>query len=148
MFSYEPHAGTFEPRNNANNNLTVTHNLRDLKYRADGSGRDGYAHFSNGGMHAEYKAAPLGRNSPSGRFLPTVHKKAGIFDSNYALTVKYRPDGSGRDYYIKHENGGYSNPSRPQDPRLTFKQNLRSYNKIEDYLTKRKFDSKNLSAGP
>lgn len=52
--SYAPISGIFSPTNNHTDSLTLHHNLREAKYRADGSGRDGYAHFSNGGLNAPY----------------------------------------------------------------------------------------------
>ena len=54
MFSYVPTGGTFEIPKNSSSNLTETKNLRDIKYRADGTGRDAHIHFSNGGMNIEF----------------------------------------------------------------------------------------------
>lgn len=116
--SYVPVSGLFAPTNNHNDNLTLSHNLREAKYRADGSGRDGYAHFSNGGLNIQYEPSKA-IYQPSGRFLPKVKVRKGCGDD--AMPVHYKSDGSGRDYYIKLTNGGLTNPSRPQDPRLTFK---------------------------
>ena len=45
-----PVSGLIDPGKNVNNNLTLTHNLRDLRYRADGTGRDSYVHHANGGI--------------------------------------------------------------------------------------------------
>lgn len=53
--SYAPLSGLFAHANNHSDNLTLDHNLREAKYRADGSGRDGYAHFNNGGLNAPYE---------------------------------------------------------------------------------------------
>ena len=57
MFSYVPKAGVLEPGKNHTNNLTVTHDLHDIRYRSNGTGRDGYIHFNNGGMVAPYRPA-------------------------------------------------------------------------------------------
>ena len=47
---YQPLSGTFSPHKDVNDNLSLTHNLRDLQYRADGSGRDSHIYRNNGGM--------------------------------------------------------------------------------------------------
>jgi len=48
--SYVPKNGTFFKPNEETNNLTITHNLNDIHYRANGSGRDGYIYLNNGGL--------------------------------------------------------------------------------------------------
>ena len=71
-FSYVPAAGTFakSPQKDVNSNLTLTHNLHDVRYRSDGQGRDSYIYKNNGGIMShdqpkELKSAHL----MSGRFL-------------------------------------------------------------------------------
>ena len=63
------------------------------------------------------------------------------------MPVRYISDGSGRDYYVAHTDGGFSNPSKPQDPRITFKQHLRDYAVDAEYLNRRNFNLKHLNCG-
>ena len=48
--SYVPIKGSFIKANNSNSNLSITRNIRDLKYRTNGGGRDTYIYDNNGGM--------------------------------------------------------------------------------------------------
>ena len=74
----------------------MVNNLRDLRYRSDGTGRDSYVHFNNGGITAQY--SPANGQKASGRFLPRISPQKGLGD--IAKPVVYRSDGSGRDYYV------------------------------------------------
>ena len=69
---YVPAKGTFFKKNDVNNNLTITNNLYDIKYRADGSGRDSYIHHANGGLmsHQSPKLNLKSEYLMSGRFIP------------------------------------------------------------------------------
>jgi hypothetical protein len=104
MFSYAPKAGVLEPTKNHTSNLTVSGNIYDIRYRSNGSGRDGYIHFNNGGMTAQYQ--PSKGQEPSGRFLPKISPNRGMGD--VAKPVGYRSDGSGRDHYVTSSNGGFT----------------------------------------
>jgi|LauGreDrversion4_2_1035121.scaffolds.fasta_scaffold22470_4 hypothetical protein len=113
MFSGQcvPINGVFELKNNRSSNLTLSHNLREAKYKADGSGRDGHIHFSNGGLNFEYK--PKTNIGPSGRFVSQASPKYGTGGQEFAMPVHYKSDGSGRDSYVKMTNGGFTSPSKP-----------------------------------
>eukprot|EP00347_Sterkiella_histriomuscorum_P021455 403333917 len=75
-----------------------------------------------------------------GSFLPKVSRdrykeKVPVIHSR---SVNYRQDGSGRDSYIMHGNGGYSNSNKPQEFREAFKNSLRSYERNDSYIQSRK----------
>jgi hypothetical protein len=48
--SYVPIRGTFFKKHDSNTNLSITRNIRDLKYKTNGGGRDSYIYDNNGGM--------------------------------------------------------------------------------------------------
>lgn len=111
MNRYVPTSGTFAQ---AGKNQIST--LRDIKYLSDGSGRDYYAVVDNGGLYSPPKPKDF---IVSGRLAnPRIIKRD---LSNEARPVHYNSDGSGRDSYICKTDGGLTNPSRPCDPRETFK---------------------------
>ena len=86
-------------------NLNRTENIKYTTYTGDGSGRDGYVVFGNGGLHGlrnyqgpntslQFKQNPCGshaRNSP--------------IPQKEATAVDYIPDGNGRDSYIIRNYG-------------------------------------------
>ena len=56
----------------------------------------------------------------------------------HSKPIKYPQDGSGRDYYIKCTDGGLSALTRKDfEFKHTFKKNLRTYERIPDYLSKK-----------
>ena len=63
-----------------------------------------------------------------------------------AKSPVYRVDGTGRDSYVSHGNGGFSNPSTSHnfDSRVAFKQALRNYEPDVDYLKRRGIDQQAL----
>ena len=115
-----PLSGLIDPGKNVNNNLTLTHNLRDLRYRADGTGRDSYVHHANGGImsHQSPKLALKSDLLTSGRMIAQRTPQHGLGD--IAKPIHYRSNGSGRDHYITLTDGGLSHPTKPCDPRITF----------------------------
>ena len=52
----------------------------------------------------------------------------------------YNTDGTGRDGYVTHGNGGFTNPAKQValDPRVAFQRSLRGYEPDGDYLNRRK----------
>ena len=135
----------FEKSNNVSSNLTLTNNLYDLRYRSDGSGRDHYITHNNGGMmsHSQAKVKKSDYLS-GGRFIPTKPQYSGL--GEIAMPVHYRSNGSGRDHYITATDGGLSHPSRPCDPRVTFKRHLREYSRIDNYQRGRNYKLAGLNS--
>jgi hypothetical protein len=70
--------------------------------------------------------------------LPSKPVRKGAGDP--ARPVHYVSDGSGRDSYVFANDGGFSNPNNPCDARIVFKQNLRKYEPIGDYLHRRNYE--------
>ena len=88
------------------NAMNRTFNPKYTTYTGDGSGRDGYVVFANGGLHAlrSYngpKKETFTTSPHRGRMMVTPVKEATAFD--------YVPDGSGRDSYIIRNYGLKSN---------------------------------------
>lgn len=74
------------------------------------------------------------------RMLPGLDMKKYRSPAIHSKPVKYYEDGSGRDYYIKVNNGGlgsYANLNISTESRSAFKKSLRTYEKIPFYLEKR-----------
>mmetsp|Transcript_30695 Transcript_30695/g.53800 ORF Transcript_30695/g.53800 Transcript_30695/m.53800 type:complete len:163 (-) Transcript_30695:32-520(-) len=92
---------------------------KNLFYRSNGSGRDVYITYDNGGAFFPNGAVP---KSSSMRNLAIRPKSAGTIA---AKSLKYNPDGTGRDGYIKVTDGGLHFPG----PRAQaeFKSSLRNY---------------------
>ena len=129
MNRYVPMSGTFTQA--GVNQMT---NLRDLKYLSDGSGRDYYVVVDNGGLNSSPKRKEYfvsGRPSNQQIFRKT-HTDA-------AKLVHYKSDGTGRDSYICKTDGGFTFPNKPCDPRETFKNQVRRYNKLDCYQETRNF---------
>ncbi|CDW76582.1 UNKNOWN [Stylonychia lemnae] len=109
---------------------------RGIIYKTNGTGRDTYIFNDNGGFSLQYQ--PNSYDKP-GTFLPNVLKrqneKSPVIHSR---AVNYRHDGSGRDSYIITGNGGYQNSGKHSEFREAFKQSLRSYERNDFYLQKRK----------
>lgn len=112
-------------------------------YKNDGTGRDTYITYDNGGLHMPVSKLGSGHSSQSNLpFLskyyvrakqspPPMHPKA----------VNYRHDGTGRDGYIVAESLG---PKQVDDFRQAFNQSLRSYEpqSNSDYFRQRKYTLK------
>ena len=86
-----------------------TRNLYDLKYRAQGTGRDSYIYDNNGGFTCpnlpEQKQIREKMESPHRRSSISP-KLASAIDTQRPL--HYKGDGTGRDTYIQTTNGGFT----------------------------------------
>lgn len=131
--SYVPQNGSFQPSRNETNNLTITSDLYSIRYRSDGMGRDSYVYHNNGGlMNYSPSAHKKSDLISSGRLIPNRPDRKGVGDPS--RPVHYVCNGSGRDSYVFANDGGLTNPNKPCDPRIVFKQNLRTYHALDDYL--------------
>lgn len=95
-------------------------------YLVDGSGRDGYINFNNGGNIPLSSGANWNKYSSKRGIINSTTKSYNIV-SKVAL---YKSDGAGRDQYIVKDCGGFyregPNIQKPITP-YTFKTLLRSY---------------------
>ena len=77
-------------------------------YRSDGCGRDTYILYNNGGTIVPRKSMSLERGSDKHPKHRTKHGMIKPSNSNDWPKVSfYHPDGSGRDSYIKQNEGGF-----------------------------------------
>ena len=97
-------------------------------YRGDGSGRDSYIKFNNGGFRKILTNNYRHDFSSAGADLPA---RTGI-TPKFAI---YKSDGYGRDSYVYSNSGGFFKVA----PKLRFIQTLRSY---DEYLTRKNNDYK------
>jgi len=88
-------------------------------YRTDGSGRDLYIAYDNGGTFQPMMSAPSNKK-PCSRPNSAVSK-------SQARSLHYVSDGSGRDSYIRISDGGLHCSSNPQYFLKTFQKSLRTY---------------------
>jgi hypothetical protein len=108
------------------------------EYKTNGTGRDTYIAFNNGGfnqvqLHTKEDTGTFGGGKGSSKFFHRTSSKPTFKVTNYNL------DGSGRDTYIKSNNGGFF-PSA-SGLRRTFFDKLRTYEDRPDtgvYLERRK----------
>ena len=99
-------------------------NWHGLKYNINGSGRDTYISLDNGGFNLLYSPR---QQDKAGQFLPNVNRspeasKKFASVAQYAKSIMYKNDGTGRDSYCITGNGGFTNPHRAiaLDPRVAF----------------------------
>jgi len=115
---------------------------RGIIYKPDGSGRDTYVNFDDGGFNRMYQ--PRGQFHPGTLLLPNLEHQR-FFERQkkphiHSKPVQYKPDGSGRDSYVKSTNGGMTVlTQRSREYRQVFRQSLRAYEPIPSayYLEKR-----------
>lgn len=97
------------------------------QYKTNGTGRDTYIAFDNGGfntMYQPYKQAEIGTfggGKGASKFFHRTSSKPTFKVVNYNL------DGTGRDTYIKNSNGGFFPEKQTSGLRKTFFDKLRSY---------------------
>ena len=91
---------------------------KTFNYRQDGSGRDSYISFNNGGFSTPRKTFTYSAGSASS-------KSQTHFGNPGNRTVRYSGNGTGRDTYILSDSGGFECGSYKT---LKFDQALRSYN--------------------
>lgn len=89
-------------------------------YRSNGSGRDTYIAYDNGGTFQ-----PMSKY-PGSLTTRAVIRPRSSYSRPSAKSLRYAPDGSGRDSYVKIGDGGLHAPSTPKDFLSTFRDSLRS----------------------
>lgn len=92
------------------------------QYISDGGGRDSYITISNGGFIKTLPKADIFDRKASSS--PRKLKQAS--PNKAATCVYYHSDGSGRDYYITHNNGGLTQQVHYGGKRDIFKDSLRA----------------------
>ena len=105
-------------------------------YISDGSGRDTYVNWGSGGFFKQY--------SPREQFHPgsfvTVNKNKSLHLNSPVLSplpVHYHNNGSGRDSYISHTDGGLThNRNTLVDFRQAFKDSLRRQDRLQTSYVK------------
>ena len=102
--------------NNYHNVMPKTQN-----YFSDGSGRDTYICYDNGGYQYPSLKNPGNKRGFS--------RPASAASAAPSRSQHYTSDGSGRDSYIKHGDGGMHNISRLDDYGSAFRQSLRGYSR-------------------
>ena len=101
--------------------------LLNIHYEPSGSGRDSYVIMNNGGFTRD--TLPMSARMPQdirlNAYLPKAKNGA-----TGARPVRYQPNGSGRDHYIAHNDGGNA-PAKPITNHIgsgdRFGAHLRSY---------------------
>ncbi|CAG9322606.1 unnamed protein product [Blepharisma stoltei] len=93
---------------------------KTLYYRTDGSGRDTYIAYDNGGVFQSTAKFPSSQTAKS------VIRPRSSYSRPSAKSLRYAPDGSGRDSYIKCGDGGLHASSTPKDFLSTFRESLRT----------------------
>ena len=88
-------------------------------YRTDGSGRDSYISYDNGGTFK-----PMSNFPTNGRMMIRPVSAA---SKSSVRSLHYISDGSGRDSYIRISDGGLHAASTPQYCLAGFKESLRTY---------------------
>ncbi|CAG9325420.1 unnamed protein product [Blepharisma stoltei] len=101
---------------------------KTLYYRTNGTGRDTYIAYDNGGVFQSTSKYP---NSQTGKYW--IRPKSS-YSRPSAKSLRYSSDGSGRDSYVKYGDGGLHAASTPRDSLSTFRESLRS----NDCITMRK----------
>eukprot|EP00825_Cyclidium_porcatum_P039706 TRINITY_DN487_c0_g3_i1.p1 TRINITY_DN487_c0_g3~~TRINITY_DN487_c0_g3_i1.p1 ORF type:complete len:180 (-),score=24.10 TRINITY_DN487_c0_g3_i1:203-742(-) len=119
-----------------NFNHTVDIQAKPFYYRSDGSGRDTYIHHFNGGLYTQ----DLLHKLQVKQIAKENNMKFSAKNDNFRTTQQtllprishYQSDGSGRDLYIKVNEGGLIfNGGAPQSHvDLQFSSSLRQYQRI------------------
>lgn len=100
-------------------------------YMSDGAGRDSYILVNNGGLTINKVFQPV---TTQGHFNTSIYKSPDKLDKTFyggraslakeSPSFYYPPDGTGRDWYIIHNNGGLVN-KHGGSPHHNFNDNLR-----------------------
>ena len=88
---------------NDTNTIYRTYHPKYVTNYGDGSGRDGYAVFGNGGLHDLRNYEGSRPRHPFNNFKSTP--KASSIPRKEATAFDYVPDGSGRDSYVIYNYG-------------------------------------------
>lgn len=126
--------------------VSYPHNIMDQRYQLNHTGRDTYIWDNNGGFsnvnHVEARTE-RNRMNQTTQMLPQYHRRlspklASAHDTQ--RPIFYKVEGTGRDTYIQHNNGGLTSPTAScmRDPRLIFSSNLRNYERDDAYLARRR----------
>lgn len=102
--------------------LNRTYNPKYVTYTGDGSGRDGYVVFANGGLH-ELRNYQGSKPRDSFDNMKAKHKPKYVGALREATAFDYVPDGSGRDSYVIFNYGLKTNY---RSPYKNFERDLRS----------------------
>ena len=97
------------------------------QYISDGSGRDSYITLESGGF---IKTVPKGE-AFARKASSSPRKFSPPFPRIEPSSVYYHSDGSGRDFYITHNNGGLTSPIQFGGKRDIFKESLRNNNQAQ-----------------
>ncbi|CDW73265.1 UNKNOWN [Stylonychia lemnae] len=123
--------------------INRTSNLTYANYFGDGSGRDKYVIFENGGlchqksrMH-EQSSHMLPNNQAPLASASTLRMSQ---SNKHIPTHKYHPDGTGRDMFVVTNNGGQFRGFKEQDYHFFDKQ-LRGYQKSKKWLCSSQINS-------
>jgi hypothetical protein len=97
-------------------------------YHTDGTGRDTYVGFDNGGNTKMYEASK-GCLTQNGKFNATTNGQFGYPKQRSAAvkSVHYHADGTGRDTYIHCDQGGYMSNYAWQKQENAYVSGLRGY---------------------
>jgi len=116
---------------------------RGIIYQPNGSGRDTYIYNDSGGFNRIKEPRQQFHPGSVALGLPGLdYKKFFLKEKHphiHSKPIQYPEDGSGRDYYIKVNNGGLSQTSKNNEYRMAFKNSLRNYNQIPFYLERRNY---------
>ena len=80
-----------------------------IHYNNNGTGRDSYIYTNNGGFTIHHSGSAMsncGSMLTSKRPIPAMK-----FSPHNGHAIGYNNDGSGRDGYIFHNNGGFNSPT-------------------------------------
>ena len=144
------YSSKFKSRGNAGNSIFTDNYMSrtqhamlpyQRQYKTNGTGRDTYIAFDNGGFNTVCtvtkadEIGTFGGGKGSSKFFDRTSSKPTYKVANYNL------DGTGRDTYIKSNNGGfYPSGTANGGIRSSYFDNLRAYDRPETglYLEKRK----------
>ena len=115
-----------------------------IHYQNNGGGRDSYIYSNNGGFTVKHQGAMFpkpGSMMSEKKMGPTAALK---FSPTNGKPMRYYNDGTGRDGYIFHNDGGFSSPMTKNPGSETFFNQLRTY----DHSPVRKSLSKSPSLSP
>ncbi len=93
-------------------------------YNTDGTGRDTYIGFNNGGNTAPFMATQAAK---SGVFRSPGPKYRQVQGGSPAKKLHYRVDGTGRDSYIHVTDGGFTSKYGNMNDRDAYVASLRGY---------------------
>ena len=128
-----PSPSNYQPRRLFSNEKTSHMTRSQFKpkafavyYRQDGTGRDTFVKYNNGGLSA---AQPASFVRPSQSTLLIRKIRRAPSPVIHAKPVHYVCDGTGRDNYVHVNSGGMTSYGTNKDSRTAFKESLRQYDR-------------------